>query len=724
MSTRDNILSRSAWAGYVFAVFAAGAAVAVRWGTERLTGQQISLPLCGFAAVIVSIWRAGAGAGLTAAVLTSAWYLLLFHGAGGWINGVIYAGEAAAVCICRRSLSLARDEATAGEDWRLGLVETSADGIWMVEADGVISYANPRIADILGCAADRVMGRNVEDFLFPENLVTERVRSESRRAGVREQFDRRLRRADGTEVWTLASVTPVRHRGQNRFGALTMMTDITERKKAEQALRLSERKFRELFENILEGVYQTAPDGRILAANPELLRMLGFTNQDELNVIGAVRDTFADPDVHQALRERLNRDGSYSNVEFELRTRDHRMITVRENARVVRDENGEVLYYEGTLTDITEQIRLEKQLRQAQKMEALGRLAGGIAQDFHSIGVVMADRLRQALDILSTESAARPHLEAAARAARSASALTRQILDFSQRQAVGQETFDLNSVVRRLEPELRRLVEPEHSLTLSLSADPAPVLADPGHMRQIVSSLLIHARDFGAGAKKIGIVSNVEEAGPGIAAGTVATLVIQSEAGEGPGDDARTSAEMATTQAILTQYGGILTVTGEPGGAGKTASVRYSLSLPLAADAAQEEAVRMQQAETAGSSATGAVVLLMEEEPLIRELSRDILERQGFRVLTAGNAGEAERMARGPQPVRVLITEWAAGGSSLGARLCELRPGMRILYVSGYSQTPPAFSTAPLPEGSAILQKPFSGDSLGRKIRQLLDRES
>ncbi len=184
------------------------------------------------------------------------------------------------------------------------------------------------------------------------------MRLQNRRIGVREQRDRRLRRSDGSEVWMLAC-SSLYQSGQSDAVVLTMMTDITERKAAEHALRRSERKYRELFENILEGVYQTSPDGRILAANPELLRMLGLFNQEELSVPGVVRDTFVDPDLHHSLRDRLDRDGSYANVEFQLRTRDHRIVTVRENARVVRDENGNVLYYEGTLTDITGQIKFE-----------------------------------------------------------------------------------------------------------------------------------------------------------------------------------------------------------------------------------------------------------------------------------------------------------------------------------------------------------------------------
>jgi CheY-like chemotaxis protein len=172
---------------------------------------------------------------------------------------------------------------------------------------------------------------------------------------------------------------------------------------------------------------------------------------------------------------------------------------------------------------------------------------------------------------------------------------------------------------------------------------------------------------------------------------------------------------MATTQAILVQYGGMMTVVAEPGSVESGSGVRYSLYLPLAGDASATHRVGADPLAT---------VLLVEEDPLIRELSRDMLERQGFRVLTAGNANEAERIARGQDTFDVLITAWATtgvAGTALVQLLRSMRPDLRVLFVAGYSDGS-GDSIAP-PDGAAILQKPFSGDSLGRKIRVLLDEK-
>ena len=699
-----------AWARYAFAVIVCGIVFAIRFEVEHRFGIAISFPTCGLAAVISCLWLAGFGSALTATALTTVWYVSAtpFRGSTEprvWIHYLLYATEAVALCLYGRQLRLAKDRAAKGEDWQRHLVETAGEGIWMIDANGVIGYANPRMAEILGCQPGEITGRRLDDYLFPEDLPIERIRLQNRRAGGREQLDRRLRRSDGSELWVLAC-SSLYQSGQSNPVVLTMMTDITERKAAEHALRQSERKYRELFENILEGVYQTSLDGRILAANPELLRMLGFSSQEELSVPGVVRDTFVDPDLHLTLRDKLDRDGSYANVEFQLRTRDHRIITVRENARVVRDENGDVLYYEGTLTDITGQIEFEKQLRQAQNMEALGRLAGGIARDFRGIGLGMANGLQQALEVLPPDHPARPHLDSVARSMHSSAALTQQILDFSHRQSghADDALIDVNDFVRGLELET--------PLEFSLTERATPVVVDPGHLKQAIASFLIHAREFGSGAKRIVLSTGIEATGPLETAGPFVSLSVRSlNTDTGSHDmELRPWIGMATTQAILAQYGGMMTASVEP-----DSGVRYSLYLPLAGDASATHDVGADPLAT---------VLLVEEEPLIRELSRDMLERQGFRVLTAGNASEAERIARGQDTFDVLITAWTTSGlagTALVQLLRSMRPALRVLFVAGYSDNS-ADSITP-PDGSAILQKPFSGDSLGRKIRFLLEEK-
>ncbi len=695
----------------MLALLFSGLAVAFRLEASQSLQTRVSLPLCGLAAVLASIWIAGIGPAIMATVLTTGWYIQDSFGGTQyqWIPAGLYLAEACALCYYGWQLRLATGRAAEGEGWQRHLIQTAGEGIWMVDPDGVVSFANLRMAEILGCTVKQIEGRKFDDFLFPEDLPAERIRFQNRRPGVRNQYDRRLRRTDGSEAWTLACSSPYAANGKDA-GLLTMMTDITERKMAEYALRNSERKFRDLFENIREGVYQTSPDGRILAANPELLRMLGFSSYEELNVVGAVGATFVDAGLRQSLHERLERDGSYANVEFQLRARDGRIITVRENARVVRDENGTVLYYEGSLTDITEKIRLENHLRRAQEMEALGRLAGGIARDFRSIGGVMISRLQEAFSLLPPESEARPSLDAIAKSMQSAELLTDQILDFSERQAGVRKgifgegaDFDVNALLVSIQPDMRRLVNGETQIVLSLCDGTTRVTADSAQLRQIVTDLVSHTLGTGA-AGVIELKTEIVVSGSAGGKGSYVCLSVSNDGG-------RKSPwiGMATAKAILAQYGGTLVteLRGKESG-----GVRHSLHLPLAAEGSPG----------AAKSGNSGTVLLIEEDPLVRELSRDMLERQGFRILLAGSAAEAERITNG-QAFDVLVMEWAVdGGSALSLvqRLRDKQPHLRVLFTTGYSGA--HASPSIIPGGDALLAKPFSGETLGRKLRQLLER--
>lgn len=696
------------WVGYSFAAVLSLAIAVLRFEVGNLTGLWLSVPLCGLAAVIASVWWVGTGPAFTAALLTTAWYVWDSKDVAAGdprlgIHFAMYLIETAIICISGHQVRLARDRASRGEDWQRHLVQTAGEGIWMVDPSGVISYANPRMAEMVGCPIDRIVGRKVDEFFFPEDQPMERIRFQNRQNGVREQFDRRIRRPDGSELWTLACSSPYSFTPRDS-GVLTMMTDITERKKAEQALRSSERKFRELFENIREGVYQTAPDGRILAANPELLRMMGFNSPDELNVPGVVRDTFIDLDVHRNLRERLERDGSYANVEFQLRTRDGRLITVRENARVVRDESGRVIYYEGTLTDLTDSLRAEKQLRQEQKMEALSALAAGIGQDLGAIGTELSETLAKVSATVPDGGDAPRGLAAISASAASLSNLARGLLNFSQTRGASPEPYDVNDFLRAIADRLRPLLEPELSLTLSLCNESAPVTVDSAVVEQLIAGSLQQARaEAPSGSGKVELATAIEARGP--AAGARPSVAIVVPGASGP---ASTNSIRATMQAILSQYGGTITTGRDP--------ASFTLHLPLSGNLAAGKPARPAGVAQPSGSAT---VLLVEEDPLFRELSRDMLERQGYRVLIAGTAQEAERIARAAEAFDVLMVEDRQGNELL-ATLRTLRPATRALFVIAHSE-PQDGATSPK-AGVATLQKPFSAAALGATIRELSNR--
>jgi len=451
-----------------------------------------------------------------------------------------------------------------------------------------------------------------------------------------------------------------------------------------------------------------------------LLRMLGLANEAEMNDVNIAHDLYVDPHIRQRLLEQLERDGGFQNVEYELRRRDGRIITVLENARVVRDENGGVLYYEGTLTDITPRKRIEEQLRQAQKVEALGRLAGSVAQDFNNVLTIITGFAQLALSDLPPPHPARSSTEQVLNAADRAMALTRQLLLFSRRQTL-EKRLDLNYAIERSEAAR------QGGLLVSLSREPVLVCARQEQIDAIIRGLSDNVRRrFPSASLEVKTEpTNLDEEFCGYFAGAqpggYAVLSIGNLYGAGANDlftppvpaamQAGESAAMglSATHAEVAQCGGFI-VAG-------TAQESFHVFLPCAV--ATEGSV-----VPAAPDPAGETILLVEDEPLIRELSRDMLERQGYRVILASDAKEAEQVSGSAGSFDLLITDAVMPnitGAELARRLRAAHPGLKVLFISGYAEDPPGRDEAGA-EGAAFLQKPFSADSLGRKIRQMLSR--
>ncbi len=543
---------------YAYAVLVSVAASLVEFLLSRGHVQPETPFLVASAALLTSACWAGAGPGLVSLVLVTTATALILASEGDTaaaiaIRCVVFLGEGLLLCAFSARTRRVLSKAAVSEQWHRGLMETAAEGIWVADEQGVVTYANQRIGEILGYSPAEIRGRTAEDFFFPEDVPVERIRAGNRRVGVREQFDRRLRRKDGSEVWVLVAGNSFRSQAGEFQGVLSMMTDITERKSAEHALRRSEARFRGLFDNVLEGVYQSTPDGRILAANPMLLRMLGLNSEADFNDVNIASDLYPDPNVRRQLLERLEQEGSFRNVEYELRRRDGRIIRVLENARVVRGEDGAVLYYEGTLADVTEKSEIDDQRRLGREAEVTGRLAGAIAQDFSNALTAISGYSRLILDDLDATHPA--HLTAAemVRAVDGASELTRQLAAFSRKRPGWSVTVDLNRLIARIEERLRRIAGPDVAVTIISKAAPILVHADPAHLEQIALNLASGARLGipGRGAMEVGAT----------AADYFAILTMRCTGCE----EAAACIGLSTIQAIVSQYGGTVTEARGPG---------------------------------------------------------------------------------------------------------------------------------------------------------------
>ncbi len=735
---------------------------------DRLTTQPVYPFLPALAAIIVSAAFAGAGPGLTSTGILVVWaaFDLQLHGrtpSNTLVRCMILLGEGLLLSFGSGRMWNSKRDAIRSGEWHRQLLETAAEGIWVLDSEGIITFANARMAEILGTSATDLMGRTAEEFFFPADLSVERIRAQNVRRGHKEQFDRRIRRSDGAEIWVLTCCNLIEISENSAPKALAMMTDITERKRAEGALRRSEERFRNLFETVLEGVYQSSKDGRILAANPMLLQMLGMASEAELNDVNVAKDLYVEPSVRARLMERLEHEGGFQNAEYELRRRDGRIITVLENARVVRDESGAVLYHEGTLTDITPRKRIEEQLRQAQKVEALGRLAGGIAHDFNNVLTVITGYSQLVLSDLERNHPARISAEQVHEAAGNAMALTKRLLSFSRRQAPVQGSLDLNIAIERAVPALNLMLcdhvgsekagGDKGRLLMLCCQEPVPVYASQAEIELTLMSLAAYVRKApprGPVELKTELVHLDEEICRRCGeaqAGRYAALTVRGASDPAthgninggninggnviglfanPAFTAMDTGESVvagifSTHAVITERGGFIAVDHSKVDHSNNVEARpaFHVFLPCAmAPIGGYEA--LESALTAG----GETILLVEDEPLVRELSRDMLERQGYQVVLASDANEAERISAIAGSFDLLITDAvmpSISGVELARRIRASHPGLKVLFISGYSDQPGERDQSAA-EGAAFLQKPFSADSLGRKIRQVLSR--
>jgi signal transduction histidine kinase/CheY-like chemotaxis protein len=381
----------------------------------------------------------------------------------------------------------------------------------------------------------------------------------------------------------------------------------------------------------------------------------------------------------------------------------------------------------------------EEQLRQAQKMEAVGRLAGGVAHDFNNILSVVLGTSAAILEELEPRAPLRPEIEAIRKAGERANALTRQLLAFSRQQVLAPRVVDLNEIVAGLEPLLRRLVDDDVTLVVERAPGPAPVLADPGQLEQVIVNLVVNARDAMPDGGTLTIeAANIEVEGPraavfhGVSPGHYVVLTVD-DSGRGMDEATRarifepffttkeggkgTGLGLSTVYGIVTQSGGRIAVD-----SALEAGTTFTLHFPRAEGEIALEAPEPPRALTPRGSDT---VLLVEDEDQVRATVRSILRRHGYTVLEAQNGGEAFLVCEQyGSKIDLLLTDVVMprmNGTDLAKRLGALRPGMRVLYMSGHTRDA-VIRDEVARRGSSFLEKPVTPDVLLRTVRDVLDR--
>jgi len=616
-----------------------------------------------------------------------------------------------------------------------------------LDARGDVTLINRKGADILGYPEEEIVGTN-----WLERFVPPRMRAEVQgvlaqlMAGTGEPAEHRENPvvARGGEERLIAWHNTLLRDADGRIvGTLSSGEDITEHKRAEEALRFTQF----AVDHSADAAFWVAPDARILYANEAACRSLGYTQAELLRMTVYDIDPDFPAEVWPAHWQALRRRRSLTVVSHH-RTKDGRVFPVEVVVNFVEFQGRQ--YHCAFVRDISqrqhaeeEHRRLEAQLRHAQKMEAVGQLAGGVAHDFNNILTAIIGNTELALDRLRetmpADDAAVEGLEAVERAAQRAASLTRRLLVFSRRDVAKPEVLELNRTLREMESMLRRLISENTRLNLALAPDLPAVLADVGQIEQVIMNLVVNARDAmpDGGELTIGTASvlldalyvqthaesrvgphallTVSDTGCGMDAGTAERIFepffTTKPAGLGTG------LGLATVYAIVKQAGGHINVYSEPG-RGST----FRIYLPVAEIAAERPAGALPEEPLPGGT---EAVLLCEDDETVRHLAAHLLAEAGYAVLAAEGGQQALRLAAAHRgPLHLLITDVImpdVNGRKLADLLVAAQPGLKVLFMSGYTSNIIAHHGV-LDAGVEFMEKPFSRRTFLIRVREVLDK--
>ena len=652
----------------------------------------------------------------------------------GEVTGVI--GVATDVTVHRRM-----EEALSVERAYLDeLFESSPEAIVLVDNENRILRVNREFTELFGHTADEVLGRSVDNLLAPGPLNSEATEITRRAAaGNRVSVETVRRTKDGQLVHVSILGAPIATM-DGQVAVYGIYRDISERKQAEEALRESEANYRGLVEKATHGIYRSSWDGKFLMVNPALVRLLGYDSEAELLKLDLARDVYVDPVERDRTKEKYRRVGRIDGVEVEWKRRDGSSISVSLSGRPVNDERGNLKYFEMIAEDVTERRSLEAQLRQVQKMEAIGRLTGGIAHDFNNLLTVISANAEIVASSLPEELAElRNDVGDLQTAAERGSALIKKLLGFGRRAMLDLQVVDLAKLVPDTATMVRRIVPEDIEIDMVVSRPVSSIRADPVALEQILLNLVTNARDAmpDGGLLRITVgdtwVSDSYSAThPGLASGQYAVVTV-ADTGVGMSSETKehifepfftnkphavgTGLGMAMVYGLVKQLSGYVDVSSEPaaGTVVKLYFPRYEAQTPT-------EEVTSTDAPTPGGNET---ILVVEDEDAIRRTIRRALEGQGYRVLLAADGEEALGLfLKSESEIDMIISDLIMpkmGGHQLYDVL--LRQGKRVpfLFTSGYSVTESSDggilnSTVP------VLHKPWTLNDLFASVREVLDQ--
>jgi PAS domain S-box-containing protein len=620
--------------------------------------------------------------------------------------------------------------------------------IFIVDGDGYVKYVNSFAARQFRNSPEAIIGKRTTD-LFPAD-ISDRQRQNLQKVfetGKPVYVENKTILLD-RDLWLSTWLAPLLNESGDVYSVLGISRDITEHKRAEEALIKSQNKYIDLYENANDMIFTLDLQGNFTSINRASYTSLGYRPEEllEKNLQSVLTPESLKNTVtilQKAVAEKSDLMESQP-WEFEGFKKDGARILLEVRARLIL-EDGNIMGVQGIARDITERkqaeeekVFLQEQLRQSQKMEAIGRLAGGIAHDFNNLLTIIGGYSALSFLELKEEDPLKGNIRAVQKATERAANLTRQLLAFSRRQAMEMKVLDLNATLKDMDKMLRRVIGEDINLVTHLEEGLGRTKTDPGQMEQVIMNLAVNARDAMPDGGRLTIeTANVEldeaytRGHVGVKPGRYLMLSV-SDTGVGMTREVKervfepffttketgkgTGLGLSTVYGIVKQSGGNIWVYSEPG-----KGTAFKIYLPRV-----DEPIKISKEKLVKDLPRGSeTVLVVEDEEEVRKLAAQILRRQGYKVLEAPQGGDALLICeRHPNPIHLMLTDVVMPGMSghqLAKRLKSLQPDMKVLYMSGYTDNA-IFQHGVLGEGVSYIQKPFTVDALTKRVREVLDQ--
>jgi two-component system, cell cycle sensor histidine kinase and response regulator CckA len=621
-------------------------------------------------------------------------------------------------------------------------LESLGEGVLITDTQDLVQFVSNRMLALTGFALEEMAGRGAFELLLPPaERETVTRRNQARLLEARERNQMRLLRSDGSSFWAAVTAVPFRDSEGLIVGTLRVITDITERKQDEERMKFQA----VVLSQVREAIVAVDNEGLVSYWNQGAEELYAFKFHEALG--RPLKELIGYDCLEAVTNDKVSAvlvDSRVWQEESIHRRSDGEAVSVELSLGRLKDVNGECCGYLAVIRDITERRsaaeilrQKEEQLRQAQKMEAIGKLAGSVAHDFNNLLTAILGYSELLLRRLDRNDPLRSDVEEIKRSGARASDLTRQLLAFSRKQVLQPQILDLNAVVLGMDKMLRRLIGAHIELVTVLEPGLAPIKADRGQIEQVILNLAVNARDAIAAGGKLTIETANVDAGPSTLHRTEdgperCVMLVVSDTGCGM--DAETQARifepfyttkrqgegtglgLSTVYGIVEQSGGHIRVE-----SGLLRGTTFRIFLPQEAPLKETSASIRGELDLPGGTET---ILLVEDDTIVSNLVHQILKRTGYHVLAAHHGAEALRVAIQHQgPIHLLLTDVVMplmGGRDLAKRLRELRKGTKVLFMSGYTDDA-GIHLGALEPGTGFIQKPFTPDSLSRKVRDVLD---